>query len=95
MFKRTLTFAPMTESGKSALDALNVDAFTVIRIIAACAVLFLISLALEKGVDLAGAFFRKKWYVQFAVLTVCLVLIVICIYANSDYTPIAYVYENV
>ena len=62
---------------------------------AACAVLLAISLASERGHDPAAWINSRSTPVQFAVLFASLALVVFCVYGNGDYTPIAYVYENV
>lgn len=58
-------------------------------------VLFAISLARERGVDVERWICTRKWYVQFVILFFALWLIVTGVYGNMDYTPIAYVYANV
>ena len=67
----------------------------VLQVVLASAVLFGVSLAQERGVRVDRWLCTRKWYVQFAVLFFALLLVVFCVYANTDYVPIAYVYENV
>ena len=93
MLGRTFSFAPSGDP-KYTLAA-YFDTFMTVRLAVACGLLIFISALKEKGIDPIESFCRKKWYVQFAVLSVCLVIIVIGIYANSNYVPISYVYENV
>jgi len=40
-------------------------------------------------------FCKRPWYVQFVLLFFGLALIVMGVYGNDSYTPIAYVYENI
>lgn len=95
MLKHTI-FAP-------GLSLLSTDlfcnlGFTPLLIVQLCAsliVLFVISVAKEKKVDVPQWICTRKWQVQFLILFIGLLLAVFCIYANSGYTPIAYVYENV
>jgi len=62
--------------------------------IALC-ILFVISLLEERGVKLFDGFCRLPTAVQFLLLFAGLALIVFGVYGNGDYTPIAFVYENV
>ena len=62
--------------------------------IALC-VLFVISLLQERGVDLFDGFCRLPTAVQFLLLFAGVAVIVFGVYGNGDYTPIAFVYENV
>lgn len=58
-------------------------------------VLFFISYQQEKGTPIRKTLAGKKPIVQFLVLLGALLLLLTSVYLNGDYTPIAYVYENV
>ena len=60
-----------------------------------CAILFYVSFLQEKGVAVRQALSRRPAAVQFAVVFAGVLLLIGCVYLNSDYTAIAYVYENV
>ncbi len=67
----------------------------VLRLIPALVILFCISLAKEKDVDVAAWFCGRHWALQFLLLFAALLLIVLGVYGNDAYTPIAYVYETI
>lgn len=77
------------------LTELGLEAGKILQVTLALAVLFCISLAKEKKVDLQAWFCSRRWYVQFLLLFAGLLLIVLGVYGNDAYTPIAYVYENI
>lgn len=77
------------------LAEIGLDSAVLVKAAIALTVLFIISFAKEKGIDVWKWLCTRKWYFQFVVLFVCLFLIVLGVYGNSNYTPIAYVYENV
>lgn len=58
-------------------------------------VLLSVSALQERGVPIRKTLERKSWPVQFAVLFTEVLLLVVFVYLNSDYTAIMYVYENV
>lgn len=64
-------------------------------LVIALAAVLAVSIAKERQVDVTGWICNQKWYIQFAIVFLSLLTIVFCVYANTDYVPIAYVYENV
>lgn len=64
-------------------------------LVIALAAVLAVSIAKERQVDVTDWICNQKWYIQFAIVFLSLLTIVFCVYANTDYVPIAYVYENV
>lgn len=64
-------------------------------ILVACLSLLTVSLLQERGVQIRRSLDKKHWTVQFAVLFVPILLLLVFVYLNSDYTAIGFVYENV
>lgn len=95
MLAHTVTVPGFGSMSFSLFRTLGLNGATVIKVLLALAVLFCISLAQERGIDVAKRFSAWAWPVQFAILFFCLLIIVLGIYGNAGYTPIAYVYENV
>ena len=62
---------------------------------AASFVLFFVSLQQERGIRLREKLAEKPWFVQFVPVFLSLSLLTVCVWLNSDYTAISYVYENV
>jgi len=58
-------------------------------------ILLTISVLLEKGVDIRQKLMEKPMVLQFLLLFAAVLLVVTCVYLNSDYTAIMYVYENI
>lgn len=58
-------------------------------------VLFFVSYQQERGVRIRASLAKRTPVVQFAVLFVAILLLLVCVWLNGDYTAIAYVYENV
>ncbi len=58
-------------------------------------VLLFVSVLQERNISVRKSLERKPWWIQFAVLFVEVLLLVAFVYLNTDYTAIAYVYENV
>ena len=77
------------------LQGLGLTIPLLLQILLSGTVLFAVSLAQERGIRVSDWICRRKWGVQFALMFLALLLAVFCVYANMDYTPIAYVYENV
>ena len=95
MLRHTVT-APGFASLKAEMFAgLGLQAGTAVQVVLSLAVVFMVSFAKEKGVDLREWFCGRRWYVQFVLLFAGLLLIVLGVYGNDAYTPIAYVYENI
>ena len=66
-----------------------------ITVVASLIAVLFVSIAKEKGRDVARCLSESKWYVQFPLMLAGFLLLIFCVYANTGYVPIAYVYENV
>ncbi len=95
MLRKTASDPGLSTISRATFSSLGLSTQTVCIVAAALLALFFISLAAERGRDIYQWFFDRKWYVQFLILFVCLFVIVLGVYGNDDYTPIAYVYESV
>lgn len=95
MLRRTFTAPGFGGVNATLFHSIGLDWETLMTVCAALVVLFCVSLAQEKGVDVSRWLCERKWYIQLLVLFLCLFLVVCGVYGNSDYTPITYVYENV
>ncbi len=95
MLAHTVVSPVFSAVNSGMLAELGLGAEKILQVTIALAVLFCISLAKEKGVDLRAWFCSRRWYVQFVLLFAGLLLIVLGVYGNDAYTPIAYVYENI
>lgn len=95
MLSHTVTSPGFSVLSGGMFAELGLSAGAVLQVTLALAVLFCISLAKEKGVDLREWFCSRRWYIQFLMLFAGLMLIVLGVYGNDSYTPIAYVYENI
>lgn len=62
--------------------------------IAAC-VLFYVSVRQERGTDMVKSLAAKPAFVQFLLLLTAILLLLVFVYLNGDYTAIGYIYENV
>lgn len=58
-------------------------------------VLLFVSYQQEHGVKIRATLAQKKTVVQFAVLFVAILILLVRVWLNGDYTAIAYVYENI
>ncbi len=95
MLKQTFLFPQFDKFNLQIFENLGFTPAAAIKIVVALIAIFCISLAKEKKVDVVEWFCNRKWFVQFLVIFICLFIIVFTVYANKNYTPIAYVYENV
>ena len=95
MLKHTLVSPDFRGLSGELLAEIGLGADVLLRLLLPLVLLFCISLAKEKGVKLTQWFCSRPWYVQFPILFAALLLIVLGIYGNDAYTPIAYVYENI
>ena len=95
MLKRTFTAPGLRSVSVELFRGLGLTPRIALQVATACAVLLVISLAGERGHDPVKWLNTRRAPIQFAVLFVSLALVVFCVYGNGDYTPIAYVYENV
>lgn len=81
--------------GLSLFTSFGLTGLDWIKILVAGGVLLLVSLLQERGVPLGETLRQKSWGVQFVLLFAAVLLLVVCVYLNTDYTAIMYVYENV
>lgn len=95
MLKHTFVRPGFSAVSAQTFASLGLTKGLVLQVALASAVLFGVSLAQERGVRVDRWICTRKGYLQFAILFVILLLAVFCVYANTDYVPIAYVYENV
>ena len=66
-----------------------------LRLGIAAAVLLAVSILQERGMPIRKTLEKQSPAVQFGVLFAAVLLLVACVYLNTDYTAIMYVYENV
>lgn len=67
----------------------------IVQVVISLGLLFVISFAKEKQVDVTRWICTRKWIIQFLILVVLFSGVVFGIYGNSNYVPISFVYENV
>ncbi len=94
MLKHTVVSPDLGALTPALFTELGLGISVLLRLLPALAILFCISLAKEKGINLTERFCAKPWYIQFPLLLAALLLIVLGVYGNDAYTPIAYVYET-
>lgn len=93
MLKRTvLHFGP---AGPGLFTSFGLTGFDWLRLGIAGAVLLAVSVLQERGTPIRKTLERQRPAVQFGVLFIAVLLLVACVYLNTDYTAIMYVYENV
>ena len=95
MLKVTALSPRFSDMSFALFEQLGLTPSVVIKLAIALCILFCISLAKEKGKDVVAWFCNRHALIQYALLLAGLFIIVFAVYANTDYTPIAYVYENV
>lgn len=95
MLKHTLQAPGFSQLRPALIADLGFSPMLILQLCVAVSVLFVISVAKEKEINVVQWIFKQKWYVQFLILFIGLLLVTFCVYGNSNYTPIAYVYENV
>lgn len=95
MLKRTAFHFGWASLGAETFLSFGLTALDWLRIGAAAVILLVVELLLEKGVPLRERLDGKSWRVQFALLFGAVLLLVVFVYLNTDYTAIMYVYENV
>ena len=64
-------------------------------ILFACLILLAVSLLQERGIQIRRSLDRKHWTIQFLALLIPILLLLVSVYLNSDYTAVGFVYENV
>ena len=93
MLKRTvLHFGP---AGPGLFTSFGLTGFDWLRLGIAAAVLLAVSILQERGMPIRKTLEKQSPAVQFGVLFAAVLLLVACVYLNTDYTAIMYVYENV
>ncbi len=95
MLKQTVTKPDFSLVSADMLLNLDITLPVAITVFFSLVILFCISFVQERGCDIVDWLCNRKWYVQFIILLICMLIIIIGVYGNSGYTPIAYVYENV
>lgn len=95
MLRHTVVSPGFSAVTPSLFGELGLGVGVVIQVIIALGVLFCISFMKERGWDLFDRFCRLRTAVQFLLILAGLLVIVLGVYGNEAYTPIAYVYENV
>ena len=94
MMKQTVTQFTWNLNSQS-LFSFGLSGRDYLVVLAASCVLFFVSWQQEKGVEIRKTLAQKPWYVQFPPLFIALLLLIVFVYLNGDYTAISYVYENV
>ena len=79
----------------SAFSALGLSLGQWIGVAVACLLLLTVSILRERGADLTARLDRKHWSLQFVALLIPILILLLLVYLNSDYTAIGFVYENV
>lgn len=95
MLRQTVCCPGLRAIDAQLLSGVGLTAGVAVRVLLALAVLFCVSCAQERGVVVTQWLAQRRWPVQFAVLFAGLLLVVLFVYGNSSYVPIAYVYENI
>ena len=95
MLRRTVACPAFSEIDAALFAQLGFSSGVLLRVLPMLALTLCVSIAQERGTDVAGWFCSRRWYVQYAALFLALAALVFLVYANGSYTPIAYVYENV
>ena len=95
MLKQTVLHFGVTRVSTAMLTELGFSLPMLWKVIPMLGVVFAVSLASERGTDVARWLCARKWLVQFLILFAALLTVVLFVYGNAGYTPIAYVYENV
>lgn len=95
MLRHTVASPGFAAMSPSLFTELGLGVGVVVQVAVALAVLFVISLMRERGVDPFDRFCKAPTAVQFLLLFAGLAVIVLLVYGNDAYTPIAYVYENI
>lgn len=95
MLKHTFTAPGFTKLSLGLFADLGFGAAMLFGIAAALTMVLAVGIAKEKQIDVVGWICSRKWYVQFAIVFLGLMTVIFCVYANSDYVPIAYAYEQV
>ncbi len=95
MLKRTVLHFGWSSLGAETFLSFGLAGTDWLRIGVAAGVLLAVELLLEKGVPLRRRLDDSPEWVQFSLLFAAVLLLTACVYLNTDYTAIMYVYENV
>ena len=95
MLKQTVLHFGVTRVHAALFTELGFSLSVLWKVVPMLGVVFAVSFAAERGTDVARWLCERKWLVQFLILFVALLTVVLFVYGNAGYTPIAYVYENV
>lgn len=95
MLKRTLFHFTWNGLSAQTFFSFGLTKGSYLTLVIALCVLVYVSLRQERGADIRQSLAEKHWSVQFAVTFAAVFLLVAFVYLNTDYTAIAYVYENV
>lgn len=95
MLKRTVLHPGFSRVTAAQLSSLGFTLPLLLKVVPMLCVIFAVSLAAERKTDVAQWICERKWYVQFLILFAALLSVVLFVYGSADYTPIAYVYENI
>ncbi|NLD87067.1 MAG: MBOAT family protein, partial [Clostridiales bacterium] len=94
MLARTVTSFTKNLS-LSSFFSFGLDKWDYLTVLISVLVLLTVSILQERGIKARAAFVKLCPGIQFILLFIAVSLLVTCVYLNSDYTAIAYVYENV
>lgn len=95
MLKQTVLHFGVTRVNAAVVTELGFSLPLLLKVVPMLGVVFAVSLASERGTDVARWLCERKRLVQFLILFAALLAVVLFVYGNAGYTPIAYVYENV
>lgn len=95
MLKQTLVHPGISWISPGQFTELGFSLPLLLKVVPMLCVIFAVSLAAERKTDVVRWICTRRWYIQFFILFVALLLVVLLVYGNFNYTPIAYVYENV
>ena len=95
MLKQTVLHFGVTRVHAALFTELGFSLSVLWKVVPMLGLIFAVSFAAERGTDVARWLCERKWLVQFLILFAALLTVVLFVYGNAGYTPIAYVYENV
>ncbi len=95
MLSHTVTEFGATRVNLEMFSALGFSWSLAVRLMISLALLLVISVAKERKVDVTQWLCTRKWIVQYIILVAVFAVFVFGIYANKNYVPISFVYENV
>ena len=95
MLWRTVRYFAGPGMGFSALAGYGLTPGVWAQILFGCSVMFAVRVIQEKGHSPRELLDRTPVFVQFLLLFAAVTLLLAAAYLNTDYTAIAYVYENI